>query len=337
MQPPSVNVFFDFGSGLDYSYPACINGVNAMSGDAGPVNAAPAGSGAAESLDALRQTIDRIDDAMLDLIVERAAVVERVGAAKRAAAQDTETQDSTPVFVRPGREMAILRRLLERHAGAFPKPVIVRMWRELFAGTLSVQTALTIAVWMPARGSGYLEIARDQYGAYTSMLPMQTPGTVVRAVAEGEATIGVLPLPLQEEGQRWWTMLVSQMAGTPCVIARLPVCGPGSGRGDGAEALAIGRQPQEPTGNDRSLVVVETGSGLSRAGLRSLVEQAGLPVHDLVDSFEPTEGDRLHLLELTAFVAPDDPRIAQLSADAQLTRATVIGGYPVPFAAEDLT
>lgn len=323
-----VNVFFDFGSALDYSYAACFNGMNAMPGDAAP----PDSPRSAESdLEKLRRTIDSIDDRLLDLVVERAAVVERIGAAKRLV-DDGEA----PVFVRPGREIAILRRLLARHKGPFPKQVIVRMWREMFAGTLAVQNPLSVAVCMPARGAGYLEIARDQYGAYTRMEAVPTPGTVVRTVAEGMATVGVLPLPMIEEGQKWWTMLVSDMVGTPRIISRLPLCGIGSGRGDGAEALSIGQMMQEPTGNDRTYLVVETRPELSRVGLRSLVEQAGLPVQELVDTEEPLSGDRLHLLELYDYVAPDDKRVAMLSVDAQVTRAVIIGGYAMPFTGEDL-
>ncbi|MGC2857664.1 chorismate mutase [Novispirillum sp. DQ9] len=299
-----------------------------MPGDAAP----PSVSGAADSaLEDLRRSIDAIDDRLLDLVVERAQVVEKIGAAKRVAGAE-----SGPVFVRPGREMAILRRLLARHSGPFPKSVVVRMWREMFAGTLAVQNPLNVAVYMPSRGAGYLEIARDQYGAYTRMEPMQTPGTVVRMVAEGQATVGVLPLPMLEEGQKWWAMLISDVPGTPKVISRLPTCGPGAGRGDGAEALAIGRMPQEPTGDDRSLLVVETRPELSRAGLRTLVEQAGLPVQELIDTEEPATGDRLHLLELSAYVAPDDQRVLSLSLDSQVARAMIIGGYAVPFAADSL-
>lgn len=324
----AVNVFFDFGAGLDYSYAACFNGVTTMPGDA----ATPSDVRAAESaLEDLRRSIDSIDDRLHALVVERAAVVERIGAAKRMVDNGAD-----PVFVRPGREMAILRRLLAHHSGPFPKSVVVRMWREMFAGTLSIQTALSVAVCMPARGSGYLEIARDQYGAYTPTEAIQSPGTVVRTVAEGNATVGVLPLPMLEEGQKWWTMLASEVAGTPRVIARLPVCGPGPGRGDGAEALSVGRMEQEPTGNDRTLLVVETGPDLSRVGLRSLVEQTGLPVQELVDSHAHPSGERLHLLELNTYVARDDHRLALLSADAQVLRAMTIGGYAVPFTAEDL-
>lgn len=295
-----------------------------MPGDAAP----PAES----ALEELRRTIDRIDDKMLDLLVERTALVDRIAAAKRAGGQDAEGP-----YLRPGREMIILRRLLARHSGAFPKPVVVRMWREMFSALVALQGPLSVAVYMPNRGAGYLEMARDQYGAYTPMLPMQSAGPVVRAVSEGEVSVGVLPLPMLEDEHKWWPMLVSEVPGTPRVVSRLPVCGPGPGRGDGAEALAIARLAQEKTGYDRTLVVVETGSDISRAGLRAMIDAAGLPVQEITDSHDLRRDEgRLHLVEVADYVAPDDPRLGVLGADVQVTRTTVIGGYAVPFTSEHL-
>ena len=40
-----------------------------------------------KTLDALRREIDQIDDSIHDLLMQRAAVVERVGAAKRGTAR----------------------------------------------------------------------------------------------------------------------------------------------------------------------------------------------------------------------------------------------------------
>lgn len=284
----------------------------------------------AATLDELRQAIDRIDDTLLDLIVERASIVEGIGAAKKAAG------DAPGIFLRPGREMAILRRLLARHSGPFPKAVVVRLWRELFASLVALQGPLAVAVYMPARGAGFLEIARDQYGSYTPMTASQTTPPVVRAVSEGDATVGILPLPQPDDPQPWWASLVSDSPSTPRIVAKLPTAGPGHGRGDGAEALAIARLQPEPTGDDRSFVVVETPSSLSRAGLRGFLESAGLVVVDITDGYDIGGEARLHLIEVEGYLLADDPRLKQLGETQQVSRTTVIGGYAKPFTAEEL-
>lgn len=286
-----------------------------------------------ESLDELRRNIDRIDDALLALLVERAALGARIAAAKK---QETNANSYGNVFLRPGREMEILRRLLTQVGGGFPKIAVVRMWRELFSALTSLQGSLTLSVYMPIRGAGFLELARDHYGVCSQVIAAPSSGAVVRAVTEGEAAIGILPLPRQEDPQPWWPTLMSDVASTPRIITRLPICGPGQGRGDGVEALAIARFPSEPTGIDQSLLAVESGSGLSRVGLRSILENAGFQVLDLIDSQAPMEGVRYHLFVIDGFVAPTDARLKALRYDQQIPRAVVIGTYAVPFSPAQL-
>lgn len=289
---------------------------------------------AGESLPKLRHAIDRIDNTILDLLTERAALGARIASAKKAS-HDAHAYGE--VFLRPGREMEILRRLVKRSSGPFPKPVIVRMWRELFAALISLQGPMSMAVFMPARGAGYLELARDQYGSFTPATSSPTTGPVVRMVADGEASVGILPLPRFEEDNPWWPSLVSETADTPRIIARLPLCGPGIGRGDGVEALAISRMPLEKTGHDRSLIAIETSADISRGGIRSIIEGAKLPIIEFMDSFTPSDDRRLHLAEISDFVDPEDPRVNHLKSDPQILHAVVIGAYAVPFTAEELS
>src|SRR6476646_7932850 len=72
---------------------------------------------------ALRARLDELDDQIHDLLIERAKVVENVARSGKASA------------FRPGREAAILRRLLARHSGQLAPQTLVRMWREMLAGT----------------------------------------------------------------------------------------------------------------------------------------------------------------------------------------------------------
>ena len=85
---------------------------------------------ATESLGQVRDQIDMLDDRIHDLIMERTALVESVIRAK--------TGDSAPAY-RPGREAAILRRLVGRHEGAFPLLPLIHLWREVIAASLGLQ------------------------------------------------------------------------------------------------------------------------------------------------------------------------------------------------------
>jgi chorismate mutase/prephenate dehydratase len=280
------------------------------------------------SLDELRRQIDKIDNDLHDLIMQRADIVELVGSVKG--------KDKLSLLA-PGREAEIIRRLLSRHKGRFPRVTLVRLWRELISGMVSVQAPLTVAVFMPDRGTGFLELARDQYGYATTMTPWRSPGQVVHAVAEGSAQVGILPMPDRDEGESWWVSLTGDSAALPKIIGRLPFAGPGQGRGDGIEALAVGLQQPIATGYDRSWLAVETVPDISRARLRSVLAASGIEPTQL-SATQRSEESWLHLVEISGHMTNEDPRLARLMDGRQtVLRAVVLGGYPVPLTPEELS
>jgi hypothetical protein len=123
----------------------------------------------------------------------------------------------------------------------------------------------------------------------------------------------------------------------PRIIGRLPFAGPGPGRGDGVEALAIGLLAPEPTGYDRSFLAMETTPDISRARLRSVLGAAGIEPTQLAAT-QRTDENWLHLVEISGHLTADDRRIIRLIERKQpVLRAVPLGGYPVPFGPEDMT
>src|SRR5216683_5287862 len=165
-------------------------------------------------LEGLRRRIDEIDDRLQDLLVERIQIVSTVAAHKRSNRGVGAHQ--------PAREAEIIRRLIERNRGAFPPATLVRMWRELLAATVRLQGAFQVAVYAPPEAQAFWDLARDHYGSHTAMLPCRSTGQVINALSEGQAAIGVLPMPQEEEPDPWWRHLLSPQGNAPHVIARLP-------------------------------------------------------------------------------------------------------------------
>jgi chorismate mutase-like protein len=277
-------------------------------------------------LDELRREIDGIDDSLHDLMMRRAELVLRIGRAKAAAG-------AVGGALRPGREASVLRRLVGRHHGPLPAGVVVRIWRELMAAALALQGPLAIAVHS---APGCWDLARDHFGSLTPLLPHDSGWQVLRAVAEGEATVGVLPLPAAEEPDPWWRHLLGPDARAPRIVARLPFAG-AAPRG-GAEAFAIARGPLEATGRDRSLVVIESAPQTSVSTLASTLKAGGLePVRSLVWRDPKRGAPWLHLVELDGFVPADDVRLGRFGQDGEMVRQLrPAGGYAVPFTAAEL-
>ena len=89
-----------------------------------PVKASPA-------LAELRKEIDRIDEAMHQLLMERGEIIDRLIATKG-------TQESGSAF-RPAREADMMRRLVQRHHGILPLDTAESIWRVIIATFTHVQ------------------------------------------------------------------------------------------------------------------------------------------------------------------------------------------------------
>lgn len=279
----------------------------------------------------LRREIDEIDTALHDLLIRRSDVAARIGALKNGP----DGPDGG--FLRPGREAAILRRLVGRHKGPLPAAVVVRIWREMISALVRLQGPFGVAVYVPDQWPGYWDVARDHFGSHTPMTAHDSAGQTLSLVIDGVATVAVLPVPQQDDRDPWWRFLVRRDG--PRIIARLPFGDGGACRGPAVEALAVGRVAVEETGRDRSLLVLETSGEISRSALLTSLKAVGFEValvqvwHDPADA-----GTWLHLVELEGFVRPDDPRLARFAKRRAevLRQIWPIGAYAIPFTRAEL-
>lgn len=281
-----------------------------------------------ETLESLRRDIDDIDDAILDLLMRRSAIVQQVSRAKGNAGSS----------LRPSREMAILHRLAARHDGSFPLAVMVRVWRELFGCFNRLQSPFAAAVSVTPESRDLWDIARDHYGSLTPMTAVMSPIQAVRLVLDGKATVAVVPWPDERDPDPWWRLLVAGNGKRPRVISRLPVIERPDGQG--RRALAVGQVPSEPTGNDHSLIGIELAGAVSRGRLKDLVERAGMtPIAfwrcgpDVSQDPDST----VHLVEVDDFVSDTDLRLARLVERLGRSGRVVlpIGAFGMPLTGDE--
>ncbi|CUW38446.1 Putative Chorismate mutase(Chorismate mutase,12-90) [Magnetospirillum sp. XM-1] len=284
------------------------------------------------ALEQLRREIDRIDDQLHDLLMRRTGLVERIAAAKT----------DRKVTLRPGREAQILRRLVGRHGGEFPKLALVRIWREIVGALTGLQGPLHIAVHAAGRSTAAIELARNHFGVVAPLSALRSPGQVVRAVADGVATVGVIPLipgtEAADDAEPWWTSLTLESGDAPRVVARLPFAptAPVKGAAEPLQALVIACRDHDCSGDDRTLAVLETGPDVSRDRLRAILGAGGLEPAELL-AIHRHGGQWLHMVEILGHVTAADPRLAALVAPKDpVGRIAVIGGYATPFAPEAL-
>lgn len=273
------------------------------------------------SLADLRREIDRIDDALHDLLMERAALTARVAASKPGGSGT----------VRPAREAAILRRLVARHRGSFPPAIVARIWREIISANTALQGPFSVAVLASREHDALVQAARAFYGQMTPILHFETPSSVLRAVGDGSATLGLLPLPAIDAKEPWWRLIAREGEKIPRVIARVPFA---PAEPPAVEGLAVSLVSNEASGRDRSLLVVETAKELSRSTLRKQLGEAGLNVVEMQAWEGP--GQHLVLTEVDGYVAADSAEVANLKADGAIAQVVVIGAYAVPLSPAEL-
>lgn len=283
--------------------------------------------GETPSLDDFRREIDEIDIAVHDLLMRRTVLADEIG---RIKGEGT-------AYIRPGREAQILRRLIARHRGRFPRVVVVRIWREIISALTALQGPFAVAVYSPAgEGEVLRALARAHYGSERPISAHETVMGVLGAVSDAQATIGVLPLPRDAEPDPWWRSLTRQGADVPKIIARLPFAAQ-SPCFEGQEALTVALAPPEASGKDRSFLVIENADAMSRGAVKAALAEAGL---EMVDLHLWSAGDDAPwaLVELDGFLAPDDARLKRLTGaeGSTIRQAWVIGGYAVPITAEEL-
>lgn len=281
-----------------------------------PADLAAAGAEEEAVLPRLRQELDGIDDAIHDLLMRRAEVVTQVGAAK----------GGRPAL-RPGREAAILRRLVARHAGPLPPQALVRIWRELFAGTTAMQAPYAIAVCDPMAAGEATALAREHFGALTPMRTHRTPAQSIAEVSAGTATAAVLPLPSEDETQAaaWWTALLHKDAPRIHIVARLPFWSPRPEGAPRSQAVVVSAIAPDATASDRSLLGLEVATDISRARLAGMLTAAGLAPGPTLLRRDPHSPVAHVLADVAGFVAEGDARLAAITP--VLRPPVVLGAY----------
>lgn len=280
----------------------------------------------------LRKDIDAIDAEMHKLIVRRAAISEAI----RGLKSDDDLK------LRPGREANILRALVERHTGAFPKAQLVRIWREILSASLAMQGPFSVGIFATETAHSFWDLARDHFGTGVQTWKFATARRVVETVATGQCSIGIVPEPDLQSEETWWHHLVVQPnaanRGKPVrVISKLPFVRQTAQHG-GVEAYVIARAEPEDSGDDRSLLAIDLAADMSTDALQKAIADwgfSGIVRAKWHDNSAPARW--VQLVDVAGFIARDDDRIAH-AADvfgSNLNEVIVIGGFAEPIVLQE--
>lgn len=276
-------------------------------------------------LSALRQQIDSIDDQLAELLLRRIALVADVGELKRR-----HTPGQNPI--RPAREADMVRRIVAKFVGTpFPQAAAVDMWRSLIGACISVEAPLVVSVFAPEREETLYWLAREYYGSYISLVRQPHIKRVIGDIMDGKATVGIVPMLHSDDATFWWTNILQDSADMPKIFAHVPfasITPPGRSTPSG---LAIGRVVPEPSGQDKTLIVIEAEANVSHSKLQTAMIQAKLEASWInIATLHPNV--RHHLIEIKGFVTLHHESIqfllSQLGSAVQ--HVSFLGAYAVP-------
>jgi chorismate mutase/prephenate dehydratase len=140
-----------------------------------------------DSLESLRDEIDRIDREILALVNARAITAGRIGKLK------------TGVLYRPEREAQVLRRIKEQNPGPLNSDTAAFLFREIMSACLAFERPITVAYLGPAGTYSEAALVRH-FGHAARTLGCATLDEVFQAAENGKAEFAVVPVENSTEG-----------------------------------------------------------------------------------------------------------------------------------------
>lgn len=141
-----------------------------------------------EQLKKHRDQIDAIDEQLLKLVNERAALARKIGSLK-----------DDGVIYRPEREAQILRRMQTNNAGPLSNEAVSHIFRGVMANCRALEKELSIAFLGPL-GTYSEEAALKQFGLGRQAVVCGSIDEVFRTIEAGQADYGVVPVENSTEG-----------------------------------------------------------------------------------------------------------------------------------------
>lgn len=282
-------------------------------------------------LAALRERIDTLDEKLYALLKERIGIVEEVGKLKRS-------RNENRAFLRPGREADMLRIVNNKDVGRFPKAATAHIWRMLIAGSLRVEDNLRASAYVHNGDLTLYWLAREYFGGFVPLTTEPTISRIIGDLMDNKVSVGVLPILDDEQAGPWWTSIAHKGEQWPRIFGVAPFVKPASK--PEFSALLIGKVIPENTGDDTSLLVIESSTPLSKAKIGTAFDKVEfVGARWIAEAPSAHDPDNLcYLFTVDGFIAQDDTRldaIGRVLGD-DVVEVLCLGSYANPISFEEI-
>jgi chorismate mutase len=258
-----------------------------------------------DPIETIRREIDGIDATLLSLVAERLQLADRLTAAKAP-------QAGLPI--RPGREVALLRRLVSSAPAPLERELVVELWRALIAASLRRQRVIDVIVGGNPKDFRLYDLARRHFGARARVDFVSEPTDALKKAADNpQSWVAVTPWPAAPGVGSWWPALTENHYANLHLIAALPVLREGD---DGPKAAVFAASAPEEGGEDVTILMAfDRNHRLQRA-----LNESGLVGKEVART------DPKVLIRVEGFLGTGDPRVGALTQFG-LEKARVLGSY----------
>src|SRR5436190_21326172 len=142
----------------------------------------------ADDIARLRRDIDGVDDELLKLLNQRAALASRIGGLKEGA----------PVY-KPEREAEILRRMTRTNPGPLAAERVTSVFREVISACRGLEEAIRVTYLGP-EGTFSEQAVRQHFGGAADALPTASVDEAFRQCESGAVQFTVVPVENSTEG-----------------------------------------------------------------------------------------------------------------------------------------
>ncbi len=143
-----------------------------------------------QDISSLRNGIDKIDDQILQLLVNRMNLVDEIGKLKR---------NTNTAIYHPDREKEIIERLSKMNTGRLSKSAIEAIYLEIFGVSRNLELPEIISFLGPD-GSFTHQAAESRFGAVADYISLPSIQSVFDSVETGRSKYGVIPIENNQEG-----------------------------------------------------------------------------------------------------------------------------------------
>lgn len=218
-----------------------------------------------------------------------------------------------PAPIRPGRDVALLRRLIAAAPAPLTGELVQDVWGVLLGASAQRQRTVEVLVG-GARGeqARLFDVARRHFGARAKIKDAGEPQMALSKAAENAVgAVAVTAWPAAPGVGAWWPALTERRFQDLRLVGALPISGAGE-----PEAALFAAGPSDEAGADVSILLAfDPHHRLQRA----LADQ------QLVGK-EVARAEPRVLVRVEGFLAGDDPRIAALTR-AGLESVRLLGSY----------